>query len=411
MTDKPFFHINSEIGKLEAVLLHRPGKELERLTPQSREELLFDDIPWLVRMQEEHDRFARVLSERGCRVYYFSDLLKDILRLDTVREDLLGGLFHFSGISRLKEQDAIHEYLTGISADVLAEVLIAGLAKSDIPYRGEQRSLTNYITEDYPYYINPLPNLYFARDPGTVIGNGIAINSMKTTARSREPFLLSYINRYHPVLGTGDPPLWYDFNLPGSIEGGDILILNKNVVAIGCSARTSPEAIEKISENLINSNSPIKEVLVIQIPFKRAYMHLDTVFTMLDRDKFIIFPGIIDEVKIFSMKRGSSRAGLEINSGENLEKALCRSLKLDQVKIIHSGGGDRITADREQWNDSTNTLAIAPGTVVTYRRNTASNAALRKGGIDVVEIDGSELVRGRGGPRCMSMPLNRKDLD
>ena len=412
MSKKSFYHVHSEVGKLDAVLLHRPGKELERLTPQYLEELLFDDIPWLGRMQEEHDLFADVLRKRGCDVYYYNQLLEDIIKDKSVKQELIRELSTFTGIDQLKERDAILEHLDSRSPEELSEILIAGLHKNEISYREDKRSLAYFITDDYPFYINPLPNLYFTRDPGAVIGDSVSINSMRTNARNRETMILSYINRFHPLISGGDNPTWYNYKDSESIEGGDILVLSRRTIAIGCSARTSAQAIEKIAENLFNGRSSIDEVLVIQIPFKRAYMHLDTVFTMLDRDKFTIFPGIEKDVKVFSLMRSKAKTGgLKIKALDSLSTALCKGLNLDHVTIIPSGGGDKITAAREQWNDSTNTLAIAPGIVVTYRRNTASNESLRENGIEVVEIEGSELVRGRGGPRCMSMPLRRKDID
>ncbi len=411
MSKSPFYNVKSEVGKLEAVLLHRPGKELERLTPQYLEELLFDDIPWLGRMQEEHDMFADALRKRGCKVYYYDKLLEEILHDNQVKQELTSEMCEFTGITKLKEKDAILEYLNSRNTVDLAEIFIAGLHKNEINYRKESRSLSYYITDDYPFYINPIPNLYFTRDPGAIIGNGISINSMKTHARNRETMILSYINRYHKEVNETIAPEWYNYQNADSIEGGDILVISDDAIAVGCSARTSPLAIEKLAENLFTGESTIKEVLVIQIPFKRAYMHLDTVFTMLDRDKFTIFPGIEKEVKIFSITPLTEGKGsLKITPKENLRIALNEALGRDDVKIIQSGGGDKITAAREQWNDSTNTLAIAPGTVVTYRRNTASNETLRNNGVEVVEIEGSELVRGRGGPRCMSMPLRRASI-
>lgn len=404
------YNVKSEVGKLEAVLLHRPGKELERLIPQYLEELLFDDIPWLGRMQEEHDMFADALRSRGCEVFYYDKLLKEILREEQVKNDLIREMADFTGINRLKEKAAILDYLYSRDSAELAEIFITGLHKNEINYRKESRSLSYYITDDYPFYINPIPNLYFTRDPGAVIGRGISINSMKTSARNRETMILSYINRYHTGIDRSDVPIWYDYKDSDSIEGGDILVLSDRAVAIGCSARTSPEGIEKIAENLFEGDSGVKEVVVIQIPFMRAYMHLDTVFTMVDVNKFTIFPGIENEVKIFSMTP-SPGEGLKITPKDSLVMALNDALKRDDVKILQSGGGDKITAAREQWNDSTNTLAIAPGVVVTYRRNQASNDTLRENGVEVVEIEGSELVRGRGGPRCMSMPLRRAALD
>jgi arginine deiminase len=412
MNNKPFYNVHSEVGKLEAVLLHRPGKELERLTPEYLEELLFDDIPWLGRMQEEHDKFAETLRKRGCKVYYYDKMLEEILKISDVKNEMINEMSEFTGISKLKEKNAIMEYLLSKNPAELAEICIAGLNKNEINYKNESRSLSYYITDDYPFYINPLPNLYFTRDPGAVIGMGISINSMKTRARNRETMILSYINKYHSEINTSPSPQWYDYNIPDSLEGGDILVLSNKAIAVGCSARTSPEAIEKLAKNLFSGVSEIEEVLVIQIPFKRAYMHLDTVFTMLDCNKFTIFPEIEKEVKIFSIVHTkNSRNLMKITQKRDLRKALNEALGRDDIQIIQSGGGDKITAAREQWNDSTNTLAIAPGTVVTYKRNSASNDTLRKNGVEVVEIDGSELVRGRGGPRCMSMPLRRAPLD
>ncbi|MBB6482406.1 arginine deiminase [Spirochaeta isovalerica] len=411
MSQKPFYNVKSEVGKLEAVLLHRPGKELERLTPQYLEELLFDDIPWLGKMREEHDLFAEALRQRGCKVYYYDQMLEEVLREESVREELITEMAEFTGITKLKEKAAILDYLKSRDTHSLAEIFIAGLHKNEINYKRESRSLSYYITDDYPFYINPIPNLYFTRDPGAVIGNGVSINSMKTRARNRETMILSYINRYHHEIKDTAPPQWYDYKYADAIEGGDILTLSDKVVAVGCSARTSPLAIEKLAENLFASDSGYKEVLVIQIPFKRAYMHLDTVFTMLDVNKFTIFPGIEDDLKVFSITASpEGKEYLDITPKDDLRKALGQALGRDDIKIIQSGGGDKITAAREQWNDSTNTLAIAPGTVVTYRRNQASNETLRKNGVEVVEIEGSELVRGRGGPRCMSMPLRRAPI-
>lgn len=406
-----FYNIKSEVGKLEAVLLHRPGKELEKLTPQYLEELLFDDIPWLGKMQEEHDLFADVLKKRGCKVYYYDKMLEEILKETEVKNELISEIAQFTGITRLKEKEAITEYLKSRDSKELTEILIAGLHKNEINYKKGNRSLSYYITDDYPYYINPIPNLYFTRDPGAVIGNGISINSMKTTARNRETMTLSYINRYHTDIKGFSAPLWYDYRNVDSIEGGDILVLNEKALVVGCSARTSPEAIERLAGNLFFGDSTIKEVLVIQIPVKREYMHLDTVFTMLDYNKFTIFPGIRHQLKVFKITPSQKGIGtLKITQKDNLRVALNEALGRDDVKILDSGGGDKITAAREQWNDSTNTLAISPGTVVAYRRNQASNETLRNSGIKVVEIEGSELVRGRGGPRCMSMPLRRASI-
>ena len=401
--------ISSEIGKLGSVLLHRPGKELERLTPAYLEEMLFDDIPWLKQIQIEHDEFADVLIKNNCEVLYYSDLLSDILVDENIKSEVINDVISFSHIQNANLVSEIGEHLNSKDNKELSDIIISGLAISDLPGKAGRSRLSDYINEAFPFYINPLINLYFTRDPGAVIGHSMVISSMKTEARRRESLILHHINKFHPRFSNSSKSIWNSYNNPNSIEGGDILVLNPETVAIGCSVRTSTSAIEEVAENLFQGESTVKEVLVIQIPFTRAYMHLDTVLTMVDYDKFTIFPGIENSVKVFSLTDGK-KSGLTIKPVESLLSALKTSLKLPSVKLIPSGGGDIITAAREQWNDSTNTLAIAPGVVVTYDRNTVSNDTLRKNGLEVVEIGGSELVRGRGGPRCMSMPLNRDTL-
>ncbi len=400
--------ITSEIGKMRAVMLHRPGKELERLVPEYLGDLLFDDIPWLNRMQEEHDLFAETLRKEGSAVFYYEELLSDILEKSDVRTQLIEELFIFSRIIREDEKQAIREYISDKNSKQLAEILICGLHKEEAADNLKEKSLSYYISHEFPYFINPVPNLYFTRDPGAVIGNGLAINSMNSQARRIESLLLHYINNNHPLFTANDHEIWYDYNEIDSIEGGDILILNSHTAAIGCSARTSTLAIERIADRLFKRSDSFREILVFKIPFKRAYMHLDTVFTMVDHDKFVIYPGVEKEIKIFRLTPGLN--GIQIEPLRSLTGALKKALNLSAVKLIQSGGGDGVTAAREQWNDSTNTLAIAPGKVITYNRNTVSNDTLRNNSIDVIEIEGSELVRGRGGPRCMSMPLMRESF-
>ena len=400
--------INSEIGKLKAVILHRPGGELERLTPEYLEEMLFDDIPWLKKMTEEHDGFAETLRSRGAEVYYIRDMLKDVLEMDGVKARMIKETLDLSGIENPDRREAITQYLMDLPTQQLVDKLITGLQKSDVADIEKHLSLVDYINEDYPFYINPLPNLYFTRDPATVIGNGLSINAMKVEARKRESLFMKYFYKYHPIFNAAPTPLWYNYNNKYSLEGGDILVLSREVLAIGCSERTSAQGIELLCRNLFEVLPDLDHILVVLIPHIRAFMHLDTVFTMVDYDKFTIYPGVEDRVKVFKVTRNSKPYSLHVEAEECLTQALKKSLGLPAVKLIKSGGGDEITAAREQWNDSTNTLAIAPGVVVTYNRNEASNEVLRKNGIEVVEIDGQELVRGRGGPRCMSMPILRE---
>lgn len=404
-----FLNVTSEIGKLNAVMLHKPGRELEGLTPDYLKDLLFDDIPWLKKMKVEHDEFANVLRSRGTTVYYTQDLLTDVLADENVKRSFVRDILVSSRIDNPDLLEELTAFLMSKPAAVVAEISIAGLNKKDVPVTTRNFGLGDYVNEEWPMYINPVPNLYFMRDPAATIGKGISINSMFTEARRREPMLIKYIYDFHPLLKKEISPLWYNHTYSNNIEGGDELILSKSSIAIGCSERTSSAAIETIARNLFAGNEDMKEVLAVQIPAVRAFMHLDTVFTMVDHDKFTVYPGILDRCKVYKLERGA-KSGIKVSKEDSLKSSLERTLKIPAVNLIESGGGDHITAAREQWNDSTNTLAIAPGVVVTYARNEVSNEVLRKNGVEVLEIDGSELVRGRGGPRCMSMPLNRDAL-
>ncbi len=407
---EPFLQVRSEVGKLRAVLLHRPGRELEQLVPQYLDEMLFEDIPYLEQMQHEHDCFAEVLRARGSEVYYITELLQDILADGEVRAAIVDRLMTELRVNSTELRTGIQELLSSYPNAELASTLVAGLNKDAVPRKHAEMRLSFYIKDTRPFYIDPLPNMYFSRDTGTVIGERLSINSMKAMARRRESMILQFIAEYHPAFQGAGRRSWRCYDEPDSIEGGDILVLNNRALAIGCSARTSAEAIEALASRLFREDEHIREGIVIQIPFTRAYMHLDTVFTMVDRDAFTIFPGITELLKIFRLTPAES-GGINIAPQSDLRSTLCRALDLPAVRLIASGSSDLLTAQREQWNDSTNTFAIAPGVVVTYRRNIVSNAILRDNGIEVVEIAGSELVRGRGGPRCMSMPLHRDPVE
>jgi len=406
---KGFLNVTSEIGRLTAVLLHKPGEELNKLTPDYLAKFLFDDIPWLKKMQEEHDEFAKVLRSRGTEVYYIRDLLQKVLEDDAVKKNfleelLLGSQPYYSSMNK-----ALIPYLMEKSPEDIMEITIGGLSTKMLGDVKKCRTLYDYVYKDNAPYIDAVPNLYFMRDPAATIGHGISINSMRTEARRREPNIIKYIYEYHPLFKKEHSPLWYNHTNPYSIEGGDILVLSKNVIAIGVSERTTIFAVEILAKNLFAGMEELQEILVVQIPAVREFMHLDTVFNMIDRDKFTIFSGIQSRTNVFKLSR-KGKEDFKISAENNLVTALKKSLKLSAVCLIQTGGGDEVTAAREQWNDGTNTLAISPGVVVTYSRNEVSNENLRQNGIEVVEIEGSELVRGRGGPRCMSMPLNREEV-
>jgi arginine deiminase len=400
-------NLTSEVGKLKSVLVHRPGKELERLTPDYLETLLFDDIPWLKKMREEHDNFTKLMTDRGVRVLYIEDLLLDCLKENSVREKIVGDMISDSKIHSENTAELLWEKLLAMDSEDLASMSISGLTKDELELRPKHENLWDIVSKDFPFYITPSPNLYFMRDPLAVVGNRFSINSMRTTTRRREARMISHVIASHPLFKGLEEP-WYNPDLLPSIEGGDMLVLSSKVMAIGCSERTTPEAIELFAKNLLGSHSGFERVLVFDIPKNRAFMHLDTVFTMIDWDVFSIYPGIEKALKIYEIKM--SGGGLTYDHKPDAERALKDSLGLPAVKFIRSGGGDLEVAAREQWNDSTNTFAIAPGVVLAYSRNERSNDNLRKHGIEVLEFEGSELERGRGGSRCMTCPLEREAL-
>jgi arginine deiminase len=406
---KSFINVTSEIGKLNTVMLHRPGREVENLVPDLLERLLFDDIPFLKVAQQEHDRFAQILKENDVEVLYLEELAADSLSDDKVKKTFVKQFLLESHISNNEIYEALYTYLMSKPTREMIDILMAGVRKNEIDIK-EVHSIRGLMEIQYPFYLDPMPNLYFTRDPGASIGNGITINTMLTEARRRETLFLEFIHKYHNSFKQNEVPLWYNRTLPNNIEGGDELILSATTLAIGCSQRTSPEAIEVVARNLFKKHTSFEKVLVLEIPACRAFMHLDTVFTMVDYDKFTIHPQIEGPLNVFEITKGVN-GELNIKQEKDiLENILKSALKVPAVDLIRCGGGDFIVAGREQWNDGSNTLAIAPGKVITYERNYVTNEILSKRGISVITMPSAELSRGRGGPRCMSMPLNRDNL-
>ncbi|CDF57394.1 arginine deiminase [Thermobrachium celere] len=402
-------NVTSEIGRLKKVLLHRPGNEVENLVPEYLGRLLFDDIPYLKIAQKEHDRFAEVLRENGVEVVYLEELAASALEDEKAKIEFLEEMLHESKIYSPSLKETLMQYLLSMPTREMVDKIMAGIRKEEVEVK-EVSSLADLMMDDYPFYLDPMPNLYFTRDPGASIGNGITLNRMQTDARRRETLFLKYIHKYHKDFREANVPLWYDRTMPFSIEGGDELVLSDKVVAIGCSERTSPEAIEIVAKNLFEANTGFEKVLVFEIPKCRAFMHLDTVFTMVDYDKFTIHPAIQGPLSVYEVTKGANNTLKFKHNTSPLEEILKDALNLDSVELIKCGGGDFIVAGREQWNDGSNTLAIAPGVVVTYERNYVTNEILDKKGIKVLTIPSSELSRGRGGPRCMSMPLYRENI-
>ncbi|MBO4725598.1 MAG: arginine deiminase [Firmicutes bacterium] len=401
-------HNFSEIGKLNKVLLHRLGSEVEALTPDNFERLLFDDIPFLKVARQEHDRFAEVLRENGVEVIYYVDETAKALADDAVKKQFINDFMDRSDVHGDGIREAMFDLLYKLPADKLVEKVIAGIKKSDIKIKSAS-SLLDLATSDYPYYTDPMPNLYFTRDPGACVGDGLNIHHMSTAARRREALLLQYMYRYNKDFAPDGTNQWYDYDNEESIEGGDVLVLSKDIVAIGLSQRTTAIGIERFARNILGK-STFKKVLVFDIPKKRAFMHLDTVFTMVDYDKFTIHPEIEGPLRLFEITLGKGGELQFSTVTDELHKILAKELSLPAVDLIRCGGDDLVAAQREQWNDGSNTLCIAPGTVVTYERNYVTNDLLDKKGIKVLSIPSAELSRGRGGPRCMSCPVNRVDL-
>lgn len=405
-------HVTSEIGELQTVLLKRPGKEVENLTPDYLQQLLFDDIPYLPIIQKEHDYFAQTLRNRGVEVLYLEKLAAEALVDKKLREEFVDRILKEGQADVNIAHQTLKEYLLSFSNEELIQKIMGGVRKNEIE-TSKKAHLYELMEDHYPFYLDPMPNLYFTRDPAATIGDGLTINKMREPARRRESLFMEYVIKHHPRFANHNVPVWLDRDYKFPIEGGDELILNEETIAIGVSARTSAKAIERLAKNLFSRQNKIKKVLAIEIPKCRAFMHLDTVFTMVDYDKFTIHPAIQGpkgNMNIYILEKGKDEETLKITHRTSLTEALKEVLGLSELVLIPCGGGDVIASAREQWNDGSNTLAIAPGVVVTYDRNYVSNALLREHGIEVIEVLSSELSRGRGGPRCMSMPIVRKDI-
>ena len=400
-------NVYSEIGKLKKVLLHRPGRELENLMPEYLDRLLFDDIPYLEIAQQEHDAFTNIFKENGIEVVYLEDLVVESLINYDVKLKFINEYIEEAGIKEDRETGILKEYFLSFSSEKeMVFKMMEGIRKSEInDYRGP--GLADFLSNQYPFIVDPMPNLYFTRDPFAAVGNGVSIHRMLTATRNRETLFGKYIFNYNPIYkGT---KLFYDRTEDYSLEGGDILVLNEETIAVGISQRTNPNAIEKFANLVLTEESSFKKVLAIDIPKTRAFMHLDTVFTMVDYDKFTIHPNIKSEIAVYILKKTDGKINITEERG-SLEDVLEKELNIDKVKLIKCGGNSVIDASREQWNDGSNTLCISPGEVIVYSRNYVTNKILQDEGIKTHIMPSSELSRGRGGPRCMSMPLVRENL-
>ena len=403
-------HVTSEIGQLRRVLLKRPGRELEHLSPETMETLLFDDIPYLHRAQAEHDRFAEILRENGAEVVYLENLMAEVLeKKPSLREPFAADVIEKAGGSARGYREALTEYLLSIEdAGKLVRKTMAGVTYEEV-FEDHAAGLSGLVREKTRFLMPPIPNLYFTRDPFACIGRGVSLNHMYSATRNRETVYGGYILREHPDFA-GQIPLYYTPQEHFSIEGGDILNLSERVLAAGMSQRTQPEAIERLAQNIFaDEESKITTILAFEIPRTRAFMHLDTVFTQVDHDTFTVHPGILGSLSVYELTGKGERTLKTRKLEASLEDILKRYLRLDSVRLIRCGGESPIAAAREQWSDGSNTLCVRPGVVLVYDRNYVTNRILNDCGIETLEMPSSELSRGRGGPRCMSMPLVREN--
>ncbi len=405
-------HVTSEIGTLKRVMLHRPGAELEHLVPEELERLLFDDIPYLKVARQEHDIFAGVLRDNGVEVVYLEELMAETLQQNPeIKESFVKDFIYDAGPVAHSMEKELRTYLMGISDEKqLVQKMMCGISQKEMG-GVSQNTLAGVINNSERFILDPIPNLYFTRDAFACIGEGVSINHMYSATRRRETIFGSYILRYHHEY-KGQMPLYYKREDLFNIEGGDILNLNERLLMVGISQRTAPEAVETLAKRIFaDKNAKIETILAVDIPNMRAFMHLDTVLTQVDYEKFTVYPGILDSLRIFEIRPGAEADKLSIKElHHRLDVVLAEYTNLDKVNLIQCGGRDRIAAEREQWNDGSNTLCIAPGKVIVYDRNNITNEVLRSKGVDVLEIPSSELSRGRGGPHCMSMPLWREDI-
>ena len=403
--------VKSEIGKLRKVLIHRPGGELEHLTPEYLTTLLFDDIPYLKRAQIEHDSFAETLRSCGVEVVYLCDLVAQ--GLDTypaVRRQFVTEFLSNADTRIVGHEKELFKLLMD-EPDTRTMVLrtMEGIMDDGFDFR-KTNPLLNLTRTKAGFILDPIPNLYFTRDPMASVGCGASLNHMFSVTRNRETIYMKYVFEHHPDF-QNKVKKYYDPSIPYSIEGGDIHNLSEDTLAIGLSERTTAQAIEVLARRIFaDEESTIRNILAIDIPNMRAFMHLDTVLTQADRGVFIVHPGILHNIKVYRVFPGAKGTIKAESLKGTLESIFCRFLGLDEVRFIKCGGNNMIAAEREQWNDGSNALCVEPGTVIVYDRNTITNDILRDNGLKTLEIASSELSRGRGGPRCMSMPLVRDAL-
>ena len=394
---------NSEVGALRVAILHRPGAELRRLTPRNNDDLLFDGLPWVARAQEEHDAFAELLRSRGVDVLLLSDLLTEALQSGAARMQGIAAAVDAPRLGSPLAQE-LSAFLRGLDPARLADVLMAGMTFAELPWdAGADDSLVRRMHDGTDYVIEPLPNLVFTRDSSIWIGPRIVIPSLALPARVREASLTDLIYAHHPRF-TGVRRAYESRTAP--VEGGDVLLLAPGVVAVGVGERTTPAGAEALARSLFDDDLA-NTVLVVPLAQERAQMHLDTVCTVVDTDAVVMYANVVETLSAFTIARTPD--GVKISDETPFVEAAATAMGIDKLRVIDTGL-DPVVAEREQWDDGNNTLALSPGVVVAYERNARTNARLGDAGIEVLTIATSELGTGRGGPRCMSCPVARDPL-